>query len=237
MRASLPQRFSAEFLGTAFLVAAVVGSGIMGDRLSNGNVAFTLLVNTIATGAALVALIFTFGPISGAHFNPVVTTADAQEGGIPWPETPAYIGAQIFGGIIGAIAAHIMFGLTLVSLSHHNRGGAAQVFSEFVATFGLLSVIWGCSRLRSDAIPFAVGAYITSAYWFTSSTSFANPAVTIARCLSDTFAGIRPADVPWFVLAQFAGGIAATLLFRRLVPNLQVRAKEVLLRQDFERGS
>src|SRR5271165_3733565 len=216
MRASLSRRFSAEFLGTAFLVAAVVGSGIMGDRLSNGNVALALLANTIATGAALVALIFTFGPISGAHFNPVVTVADALEGGIPWGETPSYICGQIFGGVAGAMAAHIMFGLPLVSLSHHNRSGPAQVFSEFIATFGLLSVIWGCSRLRSDAIPFAVGAYITSAYWFTSSTSFANPAVTIARCLSDTFAGIRPVDVPWFLCAQLAGALAATLLFRWL---------------------
>jgi glycerol uptake facilitator-like aquaporin len=237
MKIPLPRRFSAELLGTAFLVAAVVGSGIMGERLSNGNAALTLLANTIATGAALVALIFTFGPISGAHLNPVVTVADALEGGLPWAETPAYICAQIAGGIAGAVAAHVMFGLPLVSLSHHNRSGAAQIFSEFIATFGLLSVIWGCSRLRSEAIPFAVGTYITSAYWFTSSTSFANPAVTIARCLSDTFAGIRPADVPWFVPAQFAGGIAATLLFRWLVPNLRVRASEVLLAHDSQRGS
>jgi glycerol uptake facilitator-like aquaporin len=237
MRTILSRRVSAEFLGAAFLVAAVVGSGIMGERLSNGNVALALLANTIATGAALVALIFTFGPISGAHFNPVVTLADALEGGIPWGETPAYICAQIFGGIAGAITAHIMFGLPLVSLSHHNRSGPAQVFGEFIATFGLLSVIWGCSRLRSNAIPFAVGAYITAAYWFTSSTSFANPAVTIARSLSDTFAGIRPADVPSFVMAQFLGGIAATLLFRWLVPNLPVRAKEVLLAHDSERNN
>jgi glycerol uptake facilitator-like aquaporin len=146
MRISLPRRFSAEFIGTAFLVAAVVGSGIMGDRLSEGNVAVALLANSIAIVAALVALIFTLGPISGAHFNPVVTVADALEGGIPWSETPAYICAQIFGGVTGTIVAHVMFGLPLVSLSHHNRGGAAEVFSEFVATFGLLSVIWGCSR-------------------------------------------------------------------------------------------
>jgi glycerol uptake facilitator-like aquaporin len=237
MKANLSRRVLAEFLGTAFLVAAVVGSGIMGDRLSNGNVALALLANTIATGAALVALIFTFGPISGAHFNPVVTVADAMEGGIPWAEIPAYICGQIFGGVTGTIAANIMFGLPLVSLSHHNRSGPAQVFSEFIATFGLLSVIWGCSRSRSDAIPFAVGAYITTAYWFTSSTSFANPAVTIARCLSNTFAGIRPTDVPWFVLAQFLGGIAATLLFRQLVPNLLARAKEVLLAHDSEQNS
>lgn len=232
MRTRLSRRFSAEFLGTAFLVAAVVGSGIMGDRLSNGNVAVALLANTIATGAALVALIFAFGPISGAHFNPVVSMADALEGGVAWVETPTYICGQISGGVTGTIAANIMFGLQPISLSHHNRNGMTQVLSEFIATFGLLSVIWGCSRLRSDAVPFAVGAYITAAYWFTSSTSFANPAVTIARCLSDTFAGIRPMDVPWFVMAQFTGGIAATLLFRWLVPNLKTTAKDILRAQD-----
>jgi len=232
MSISLSRRAVAEFLGTAFLVAAVIGSGIMGDRLAGGNVALALLANTIATGAALVALIFTFGPISGAHFNPVVTVSDALEGGISWSESPAYICAQIFGGIAGVITAHTMFALPLVSLSHHDRSGAAQLLSEFVATFGLLSVIWGCSRLRSNAVPFAVAAYIMAAYWFTASTSFANPAVTIARCLSDTFAGIRPADVLWFVLAQFCGGIAATLLFRWLVPTLKAQAKDVLVAHD-----
>jgi len=234
MTACLPRRMTAEFLGTAFLVAAVVGSGIMGERLAGGNVALALLANTLATGAALVALILTFGPISGAHLNPAVTIADAIEGGIPWAETPSYVCAQIAGGIGGAIAAHVMFGLPLVSLSRHSRSGAAQVFSEFVATFGLLAVIWGCSRLRATAVPFAVASYITAAYWFTASTSFANPAVTIARSLSDTFAGIRPADVPGFVAAQFLGAIAATLLFRWLVPGLRVRAKEVLLAHDTE---
>ena len=234
MTTSLPRRVTAEFLGTAFLVAAVVGSGIMGERLANGNVGLALLANTVATGAALVALILAFGPISGAHLNPAVTIADAMEGGIPWPETPAYICAQIIGAIGGAIAAHVMFGLSLVSLSRHGRSGSAQVFSEFVATFGLLSVIWGCSRLRSNAVPFAVGAYITAAYWFTASTSFANPAVTIARCLSDTFAGIRPTDVPWFVVAQFLGAFAATLLFRWLVPNLRAKADEVVVAHDSE---
>jgi glycerol uptake facilitator-like aquaporin len=232
MTPSLPRRVTAEFLGTAFLVAAVVGSGIMGERLAGGNMALALLANTVATGSALVALIFTFGPISGAHLNPTVTIADAMEGGIPWQETPAYICAQIGGAIGGAITAHLMFGLRLISLSRHSRSGLAQVFSEFVATFGLLSVIWGCSRLRLSAVPFAVGAYITAAYWFTSSTSFANPAVTIARCLSDTFAGIRPADVPWFVVAQILGGIAATLLFRWLAPNLNAKAKEILLAHE-----
>jgi glycerol uptake facilitator-like aquaporin len=166
------------------------------------------------------------GPISGAHLNPAVTVADAMEGGIRWSETPAYISAQIAGGITGAITAHSMFSLPLVSLSRHIRSGPAQVFSEFVATFGLLSVIWGCSRLRSSAVPFAVGAYITAAYWFTASTSFANPAVTIARCLSDTFAGIRAGDVPLFVAAQFIGALAATWLFRWLVPNLLTEARE-----------
>jgi glycerol uptake facilitator-like aquaporin len=225
MNASLSRRVAAEFLGTAFLVAAVVGSGIMGERLAAGNTAIALLANTIATGAALVALILAFGGISGAHFNPAVTVADSLEGGLPWAEAPAYISAQIFGGIGGAIMAHVMFGLSLVSLSSHNRSGPSQAFSEFIATFGLLSVIWGCSRLRSNLIPFAVGAYITSAYWFTASTSFANPAVTIARSLSDTFSGIRPTDVPWFVLAQLAGAFAATMFFRWLIPSVSARAK------------
>jgi glycerol uptake facilitator-like aquaporin len=235
MKMSLARRIVAEFTGTAFLVAAVIGSGVMGDRLANGNIGIALLANTIATGAALVALIFAFGEISGAHFNPVVSLMDAFERGLPWKETPHYVIGQVLGGITGAIAAHLMFGLPPVSLSRHARSGPAQIFSEFVATFGLISVIWGCSRCRSDAVPFAVAAYITAAYWFTASTSFANPAVTIARCLSDTFAGIRPMDVPWFIVAQCLGGIAATLLFRWLVPNLQVRAKEILLAHGLER--
>jgi glycerol uptake facilitator-like aquaporin len=232
MTTSLPRRVTAEFLGTAFLVAAVVGSGIMGERLANGNVALALLANTVATGAALVALILAFGPISGAHLNPAVTIADAMEGGIPWRETPAYIFAQVVGAIGGAITAHVMFGLPLVSLSRHDRSGSAQLFSEFVATFGLISIVWGCSRLRSSAVPFAVGAYITAAYWFTASTSFANPAVTIARSLSDSFAGIRPADVPGFVAAQFFGALAATLLFRWLAPGLETQARELLVAHD-----
>jgi len=223
MRISLARRIAAEFLGTAFLVAAVVGSGIMGERLAGGNVALALLANTIATGAALVALILAFGPISGAHLNPVVTLSDALEKGIPWKETPLYILGQVLGGVTGTIVAHLMFGLPVVSLSRHARSGHAQVFSEFIATFGLLLVIWGCSRLRSNAVAFAVGAYITAAYWFTASTSFANPAVTIARSLTDTFSGIRPSDVSPFVLAQIAGALAATFLFRWLVPNLPPR--------------
>ena len=231
---TLARRAVAEFLGTGFLVAAVVGSGIMGERLAAGNVAIALLANIVATGAALVALILTFGPMSGAHFNPVVTLTDAWEGGIPWGETLPYVLAQIVGGVSGAIGAHLMFGLSVVSFSQHARSGPAEWFSEFVATFGLLSVIWGCSRHRSSAVPFAVGAYITAAYWFTASTSFANPAVTIARCLSDTFAGIRPVDVPWFVFAQFLGGLAATAVFRCLAPNLRGQAKDILLAHDSE---
>ncbi len=218
MKASLPARALSEFLGTAFLVAAVVGSGIMAERLSGGNVALALLANTIATGAALVALILTFGSISGAHLNPVVSLADAMEGGLRWSELLPYAGAQFAGGVCGTILAHAMFGLALLGVSHHARSGAAQWFSEFIATFGLLLVIWGCSRSRADVVPFAVASYITAAYWFTASTSFANPAVTIARSLSDTFAGIRPMDVPPFLVAQILGGVAATLLFRLFLP-------------------
>jgi len=234
MTTSLPRRFAAEFVGTAFLVAAVVGSGIMAERLSNGNVALALLANTISTGAALVALILTFGRISGAHFNPAVTLADAMEGGLTWAQGSGYIGAQILGGVVGTVVAHLMFGLPAISISRHARSGPAQLFSEFVATFGLLSIVWGCSKLRSIAVPFAVGAYITAAYWFTASTSFANPAVTIARSLSDTFAGIRPVDIPLFIAAQLLGALAATVLFRWLVPNLPRQSKNVLLTHDGE---
>ena len=222
MKPNLLRRLTAEFFGTLLLVATVVGSGIMAERLANGNIALALLANTIATGAALVALILAFGPISGAHFNPVVSVADALESGLPWSETLAYIPAQISGGICGTLLAHIMFSLPFMSWSRHARSGPAQFVSEFTATFGLLCVIWGCSRSRSNVVPFAVGAYITAAYWFTASTSFANPAVTIARTLSDTFAGIRPNDVPLFVIAQFSGGIGATLLFRWLIPGLPI---------------
>ena len=218
MRISLSRRLAAEFLGTAFLVAAVIGSGIMGERLAAGNVAIALLASTVATGAALVALILALGPISGAHLNPVVTLTDAWQGGLPWADVPSYILSQVAGGATGAIVAHLMFGLPVVSLARHARSGPAQTFSEFVATFGLLAVIWGCSRSRTGSVAVAVGSYITAAYWFTASTSFANPAVAIARSLSDTFAGIRPADVPGFIAAQLLGGIAATLLFRWLVP-------------------
>ncbi|HTX39345.1 MAG TPA: MIP/aquaporin family protein [Bryobacteraceae bacterium] len=219
------RRAAAEALGTAFLLAAVVGSGIMGERLAGGNGAIALLANTIATGSALVALILTFGPISGAHFNPAVTLADASQGGLAWREVPVYLGAQIGGAFAGVAAANVMFGEPVFFVSHHARGGGAQLFSEFIATFGLLSVIWGCARLRSPAVPFAVGAYITAAYWFTSSTSFANPAVTLARAASDTFAGIRPADTPGFLAAQLAGAAAATMLFRWLAPALATRSE------------
>jgi glycerol uptake facilitator-like aquaporin len=215
---SLQRRLAAEGIGTAFLLAAVVGSGIMGERLASGNVAIALLANTIATGATLAALILTLGPISGAHFNPAVSIADASQGGLPWRDAPLYIATQLAGAVAGVLIAHLMFGEPVFQLSHHVRAGAAQLFSEFVATFGLLAVIWGCSRKRAESVPVAVGLYITGAYWFTASTSFANPAVTAARALTDTFAGIRPADAPGFIAAQFAGAMVATLFLRWLVP-------------------
>ena len=226
---NLSRRLAAEGMGSFFLLAAVVGSGIMGERLSGGNVAMALLANTIATGAALVALILTLGPISGAHFNPAVTLSDASQGGIPWGDATLYIAAQCAGAIAGMLAAHVMFGEPLLQLSQHARAGAAQLFSEFVATFGLIAVIWGCSRHRSGTVPFAVGAYIIAAYWFTASTSFANPAVTAARAFTDTFAGIRPIDAPGFIAAQVAGAAAATLVFRWLVPTLPQTARHVVV--------
>jgi len=218
-RSSLGRRLAAEAVGTALLLAAVVGSGIMGERLAGGNVAVALLANTLATGAALVALILTFGSISGAHFNPAVTLADASRGGLAWGDVVPYIVAQITGAFAGVAAAHVMFEAPLFFASRHARSGPAQMFSEFVATFGLLAVIWGCLRVRADAIPFAVAAYITAAYWFTASTSFANPAVTLARSATDTFAGIRPADAPAFIVAQLLGAGAATALFAWLTPR------------------
>jgi glycerol uptake facilitator-like aquaporin len=225
----LLRRVVSEALGTALLLATVVGSGIMGERLSGGNVAIALLANTIATGAALVALIVTFGPISGAHFNPVVTLADASQGGMAWREVPAYLAAQIAGAFLGVAVAHVMFSVPSVFFaSQHERSGTAQLVSEFVATFGLLSVIWGTVRGRPGFVPIAVGAYITAAYWFTSSTSFANPAVTLARAATDTFAGIRPVDAPGFIGAELAGGAAATALFRWLAPAS--RAPEPVVR-------
>jgi glycerol uptake facilitator-like aquaporin len=223
------RRIAAEFFGTAFLLAAIVGSGIMGERLAGGNVAIALLANTLATGAMLVTLILTFGPISGAHFNPAVTITDASQGGLAWRIVPGYVAAQLAGAFAGVAAAHSMFGEALFTASRHARAGNAQLFSEFIATFGLLSVIWGCARLRSAAVPFAVGAYIMGAYWFTASTSFANPAVTLARAATDTFSGIRPEDVAGFTFAQLAGAAAATVLFRWLVPELPKDADAVVL--------
>jgi glycerol uptake facilitator-like aquaporin len=230
MKASLSRRVAAEFVGTLILLAAVVGSGIMGERLAGGNIAIALLANTIATGAALVAIILAFGPISGAHLNPAVTLADAWQRGISWREVPAYLVAQLAGAFAGVGVAHLMFGRSLFSASAHVRSGPAQIFSEFVATFGLVAVIWGCVRNRPSAVPFAVGTYITAAYWFTASTSFANPAVTIARSATNSFAGIRPNDVAAFVAAQFAGAFAATLLFRWLIPSRGEATTSVLMR-------
>ena len=222
----------AEALGTAFLLAAVVGSGMMGEQLAGGNVAIALLANTLATGAALVALILTFGPISGAHFNPVVSLADASQGGITWAAAAQYSVAQIVGALAGVAVAHLMFGKPLFAVSTHARSGFSQAFSESVATFGLLSVIWGCSRRHPKAVAFAVGAYITAAYWFTASTSFANPAVTIARTLTDTFAGIHPADAPGFIVAQLIGAGLSTIAFRWLVPALPNAAEQVVLPRE-----
>jgi glycerol uptake facilitator-like aquaporin len=226
---TVARRLSAEALGTAFLLAAVVGSGIMGERLANGNLAIALLANTIATGAVLIALILTFGPISGAHFNPAVSLCDAMLRGISWKLFAGYTIAQIIGAFAGTVCAHLMFGLEPFSASQHIRSGGSQLFSEFVATFGLLAVIWGVVRSRPTAVPFAVGAYITAAYWFTASTSFANPAVTLARSVTNTFAGIRPTDTAGFIVAQLLGAFAATALFRWLVPSLSAEAASVLI--------
>ncbi|HUM15013.1 MAG TPA: MIP/aquaporin family protein [Candidatus Nitrosotalea sp.] len=217
--ADLARRATAEAIGTAFLLAAVIGSGIMGERLAGGNVAIALLANTVATGAALVALILTFGGISGAHFNPAVSLAEASGGGLAWSDVPVYVVAQIVGAFAGVAIAHVMFGEPLFFASRHARDGLPQLLGEFVATFGLLAVIRGCGPHRADAVPYAVAAYITAAYWFTSSTSFANPAVTLARAASDTFAGIRPADAPGFIAAQLIGAAAATACFRWLLPR------------------
>jgi glycerol uptake facilitator-like aquaporin len=214
----LPRRLVAEALGTALLLATVVGSGIMADRLCAGNVGLALLCNSLATGGGLIALILTFGPVSGAHFNPAVTLADAIVGGTRWRDVPGYLAAQTLGGVLGVGVADLMFELPAFTASTHIRTGPAQWLAEFVATFGLLATIFGVSRRTPAATPFAVAAYIVAAYWFTASTSFANPAVTLARSLTDTFAGIRPADVPGFVIAQLLGAVSATALFNWLVP-------------------
>lgn len=229
---SYARRLVAEGLGTGFLLAVVVGSGIMGERLADGNVAIALLANTIATGAALVVLILTFGPISGGHFNPAVTLADAWQGGLPRREVPGYVAVQILGAFAGVAAAHLMFQEPLFSASQQVRTGPSQWWSEFVATFGLLAVIWGCVRSRPAVVAFAVGLYITAAYWFTASTSFANPAVTLARAASDTFAGIRPVDAPAFIAAQVLGAFAATAVFSWLTPSLPERAEDVVVSHD-----
>lgn len=213
---SLPRRLSAEALGTAFLLAAVVGSGIMAQRLSGGNGALALLCNTLPTGAILTVLILMLGSLSGAHFNPAVSVAFALRRELPWRDTVAYIAAQIIGGLIGVWAAHLMFELPLWQVSMNARTGPGQWFAEFVATFGLLLTILGCVARTPSAVPYAVGLYITSAYWFTASTSFANPAVTIARSLSDTFAGIAPTGVVAFIAAQLVGMLAAVVLSRWL---------------------
>jgi glycerol uptake facilitator-like aquaporin len=213
---SLPKRLAAESLGTAFLLAAVVGSGIMAERLAGGNGALALLCNTLPTGAILAVLIITFGPISGAHFNPAVSLAFSLRRELPWPDMATYVAAQIVGGMIGVWAAHLMFELPLWQISANARTGPGQWLAEFVATFGLLLTILGCVARTPAAVPYAVGLYITSAYWFTASTSFANPAVTIARSLSDTFAGIAPTGVVAFIAAQLLGMLAAVVLGRWL---------------------
>lgn len=208
-----PRRLVAEALGSALLLAVVVGSGIMGERLSGGNVAIALLGNTLATGAALVVLIWVFGPISGAHFNPAVTLVAALRRELPIALALAYPLAQVLGGIAGVWVAHAMFGEPILQVSTKLRSGGGQAFAEMVATFGLLATILGVSRFRPDSTAMAVGLYITAAYWFTASTSFANPAVTVARSLSDTFAGIAPTSAPAFILAQLVGALMAAALF------------------------
>ncbi|MBT4488346.1 MAG: aquaporin family protein [Rhodospirillaceae bacterium] len=217
MTFSFSRRLAAEFIGTAFLLATVVGSGIMGESLAGGNTAIALLGNTIATGAILVVLILVFGSISGAHFNPAVTLAFLLRREIKPGAALAYVAVQIVAAICGAMAAHIMFAEPVLMISTHARTGVGQWFAEFVATFGLVATILGCVRFRPDAVPYAVGLFITAGYWFTASTSFANPAVTIARTLTDTFSGIAPGDAPAFIAAQLIGAVAATVIFAWLL--------------------
>ena len=216
---TLPQRLIAEGLGTALLLAVVIGSGVMGERLAQGNTAIALLANAIATGAGLFVLIQMFAPVSGAHFNPAVSLVAAIDRAIAWRSAAYYMLAQTVGAMIGVAIAHLMFELPLYSLSVHERSGAAQVLSEFVATFGLVLTILGTTRHGTTVVALSVAAYITAAYWFTASTSFANPAVSLARAFSDTFAGIRLVDVPWFVFAQVAGACSAAWLARKLFPE------------------
>ena len=213
---SLARRTFSEFLGTAFLLAAVVGSGIMAQRLSGGNGALALLCNTLPTGAILAVLILVFGPLSGAHFNPAVSVAFSLRGELPWQTMAVYIAAQVLGAILGVWAAHLMFEIPLLQFSATVRSSPGQWLAEAIATLGLLLTIFGCAARSPTAIPYAVGLYITSAYWFTASTSFANPAVTIARSLSDTFAGIAPSGVMAFIAAQLVGMLTAVLIGRWL---------------------
>jgi glycerol uptake facilitator-like aquaporin len=210
---SVARRLAAEALGTGLLLAIVIGSGVMGERLAGGNVAIALLGNTLATGAGLIVLITVFGPICGAHFNPAVTLAFALRREFSWGLAPAYVASQIVGGVIGVFAAHAMFAEPILQLSTKLRDGPAQAFSEFVATFGLVATLLGTLRFKPDFTPIAVGLYITAAYWFTASTSFANPAVTLARSLSNTFAGIAPSSAPAFIAAQLLGAVAAVVVF------------------------
>lgn len=228
---SLLRRSAAEAVGTALLLAGIIGSGIMAERLAGGNVAIALLANTLATGGVLFAIIVAFGPVSGAHFNPAVTLADAWQGGVRWLDVPAYVVAQIGGAVAGVGVANLMFAEPLFFASRHARHGFPVLLGEFVATFGLLAVIWGSSRSRTNVTAFAVAAYIVGAYWFTASTSFANPAVAIARSLSDTFAGIAPGDVPGFVVAELLGAIAATSLFAWLYAG-RLSAEAVVVPHD-----
>lgn len=221
---NIARRLTAEALGTAFLLAVVVGSGIMAERLAGGNVALALLANALATGAGLIALILSFGPVSGAHFNPALSLSEAWQGNLERRLLLPYLACQIGGAFAGVIAAHWMFDLPTLFASGHVRTGASQWWSEFIATFGLIGVIISCARSRPAVTPFAVGAYITAAYWFTSSTSFANPAVTLARAASDTFAGIRPANSLQFIAAQLAGAACATALFAWLHTGTEQKA-------------
>jgi glycerol uptake facilitator-like aquaporin len=217
--ASVSRRLAAEGLGTAFLLAVVIGSGIMGERLAGGNVAIALLGNTLATGAGLVVLITIFGPISGAYFNPAVTLVFALRREIGWMMAGGYLAAQFVGGVLGVWMAHAMFAEPILQVSSRLRDGPAQGFSEFVATFGLVAAILGSLRFRPDAIPWIVGLYITAAYWFTASTSFANPAVTVARSLSETFAGIAPSSAPLFIASQVLGAVAAAVVMGWVLRN------------------
>jgi glycerol uptake facilitator-like aquaporin len=219
LMASTARRLVAEFVGTGLLVAMVVGSGVMAEALAGGNAAIALLGNTIATGAILVVLIAVFGPISGAHFNPAVSLVFMITQHLRRGDFLRYVAAQVLGGIAGTLLAHAMFDLPLLQVSQHVRHGPGQVVSEVVATFGLLMTVLGCGRARPDIVPFAVALYVVSGYWFTGSTCFANPAVAVARSLTDTFSGIRPRDVPWFILAEIAGALLAVGLFHWLAPT------------------